>query len=231
MPEFPAVSPSVPPEAAATEGTRRRLLDAAEKFFAEQGFAGASVRQITQYAGANLASVSYHFQSKEGLYQAVFERALSHLRDQRIHAIQQVLEEAVAARRIEPVIRAFVRAFVAPLLDRQRGPQLMKLMMREMQEPQLPEGQMARQLVLPIQEVVVQALQRVCPPMPAADAHYILHAMVGQLVHGLQTWNQMADRSAGSLQPPDWENWMEQVTRFTAGGARALMNPTEESSA
>ena len=47
--------------------TRRDLLLAAERLFAQQGFQGASLRAITQEAGANLASVNYHFGSKEGL--------------------------------------------------------------------------------------------------------------------------------------------------------------------
>ena len=49
------------------EQTRARLLDAAETLFAENGFDGTSLRSITSAAGANLAAVNYHFQSKEGL--------------------------------------------------------------------------------------------------------------------------------------------------------------------
>ena len=39
--------------------TRTRILDAAERLFAERGFRGASVRAITDLAGANLAAVGY----------------------------------------------------------------------------------------------------------------------------------------------------------------------------
>ena len=54
--------------------TKERILDAAERLFADEGFAATSLRQITAEAGVNLAAVNYHFGSKESLLTAVFER-------------------------------------------------------------------------------------------------------------------------------------------------------------
>jgi len=48
--------------------TRLRLLDAAEVLFAEHGFRGASVRDITQQAGCNLAAVHCPLGGKVNLY-------------------------------------------------------------------------------------------------------------------------------------------------------------------
>ena len=55
-------------------GTRERLLDTAERLFAERGFATTSVRDITDGAGANLGAVNYYFRSKDNLYVEVFIR-------------------------------------------------------------------------------------------------------------------------------------------------------------
>ena len=55
--------------------TRERILDSAEELFAEGGFA-TSLRSITSDAGVNLASVNYHFGSKEALIETVFSRRL-----------------------------------------------------------------------------------------------------------------------------------------------------------
>ena len=51
---------------------RSRLLLAALRLFAAQGYAKTSIRQITLAAQANIASVSYYFGNKAGLYRAVF---------------------------------------------------------------------------------------------------------------------------------------------------------------
>jgi AcrR family transcriptional regulator len=57
------------------ESTRDRLIRHARVRFADQGFDGASVREITAAAGANLGAITYHFGSKAGLYAAVLEES------------------------------------------------------------------------------------------------------------------------------------------------------------
>ena len=47
--------------------TRERILDAAERLFMAHGYDGTSMRHITSEAQVNLASVNYHFGSKEAL--------------------------------------------------------------------------------------------------------------------------------------------------------------------
>ena len=48
--------------------TRDRLLEAAAEVFAKKGFRDATVADICERAGANIAAVNYHFQGKENLY-------------------------------------------------------------------------------------------------------------------------------------------------------------------
>lgn len=50
-----------------SEQTRFRLLNAAHEAFSQNGFQGATVREICRRAETNVASVNYHFGSKDGL--------------------------------------------------------------------------------------------------------------------------------------------------------------------
>ncbi|MFB9328786.1 TetR/AcrR family transcriptional regulator [Paenibacillus aurantiacus] len=59
---------------------KMRLLIAAKRLFAKQGYEGTSVRQICEEAGANVALVSYHFGGKENMFQALFETFFPHAR-------------------------------------------------------------------------------------------------------------------------------------------------------
>lgn len=54
---------------------RDRLLAAGLKVFAEKGFSGATVREICDEAGSNIAAINYYFGDKVGFYQAVREYA------------------------------------------------------------------------------------------------------------------------------------------------------------
>jgi AcrR family transcriptional regulator len=69
----------IPPLVNSPASTRDRILGAAEELFAQRGFEGASLRQLTTAAGVNLAAVNYHFGSKEKLVEEVFRRRLDAL--------------------------------------------------------------------------------------------------------------------------------------------------------
>ena len=57
------------------EETRREILRAAGEAFAACGYVGATTRAVAARAGVNVATLHYHFGSKEGLYRAVLENA------------------------------------------------------------------------------------------------------------------------------------------------------------
>jgi AcrR family transcriptional regulator len=61
--------------------TVERLIDAGRRLFAERGFDGTSVRAVTQEAGANLGAITYHFGTKENLYQATLARVFGPLQE------------------------------------------------------------------------------------------------------------------------------------------------------
>jgi len=54
--------------------TRNAIVEAAAAAFIEHGFAGASIADIAQRAGATKGAMYFHFRSKELLAQAVIER-------------------------------------------------------------------------------------------------------------------------------------------------------------
>lgn len=55
--------------------TRRRVLNAASKVFAEKGYRNAKVSEICKLAGANVAAVNYYFGDKAGLYEESWRHA------------------------------------------------------------------------------------------------------------------------------------------------------------
>lgn len=61
--------------------TRRRILDAASKEFANWGFAGARVDEIALRAGVNKALLYYHVGNKQALYTAVLMRNFNRVED------------------------------------------------------------------------------------------------------------------------------------------------------
>lgn len=56
--------------------TRDQILDAAERLYAEKGFAGTAIRDIARVVGLNPASLYAHFPGKDSIYAAVLNRGL-----------------------------------------------------------------------------------------------------------------------------------------------------------
>jgi len=118
------------PEIDPHDETRRQILEAAGEVFAEVGFSRATVREICQRAGANIAAVNYHFGDKETLYTEV-------LRDSQRLAFQKYppLLGVAADARPEEKLRAFVRSFLLRLFDNGPITRFGRIMSREMVEP------------------------------------------------------------------------------------------------
>lgn len=103
-----AAAPPSPVEPDAGD-TAARLLDAAERIFATRGIEAASVRAITQAAGANIAAVHYHFGSKHDLVQALVARRVGEMTAARRPLLDALLE------RDEVTVRDVAEAWVRPL--------------------------------------------------------------------------------------------------------------------
>lgn len=107
---------------------RNRLLDAALGLFAEKGFAKTSTREIALAAQVNIASISYYFGDKAGLYRAVFS-------DPRCNPNVSPESVADASLSLREALHRVMGSFLEPLKQGQLIQHCMKLHFREMLEP------------------------------------------------------------------------------------------------
>lgn len=95
-----------------SEETRRKLVDAAARGFAEQGVFTASLLDITRRAGQkNRGALHYHFGSRDGVLCAVLERHVDFLHQRE----GELLDEA--RTRPDDDVRSVVEAIVRPAVE------------------------------------------------------------------------------------------------------------------
>jgi AcrR family transcriptional regulator len=101
-----------------SDRTRSSILDAAERLYADRGFADVTLRDIVAAADVNLAAVNYHFGSKDELIAELFvTRSLATNRE-RLNELKAA--EAAGGGRAD--IASILRALVGPTLRGCLGP-------------------------------------------------------------------------------------------------------------
>lgn len=83
------------------ERTRAQIIEAAIALFAERGYRATSVAMIAKACGISTATVFWHFRSKEGLLQAIFNQMMEDI--QSMMAEKRPAEEGKAP---SPVLSA-----------------------------------------------------------------------------------------------------------------------------
>jgi len=167
--------------------TKNRILDAAEALFMEHGFEATSLRQITALAEVNLAAVSYHFGSKEELFESVLTRRLDPMNRQRIALLTRFEREAAPeALSCERVLTAMFIPALELARDRERGGQnFLRLLGRAYADP----APFIRRFLSEQYAVMIArfktAFARALPELPKKELSWRLHFVMGALSYTL----------------------------------------------
>lgn len=163
------------------EGVRERLLDAAERLFAEQGVAATSVRDITGAAGANVAAINYYFGSREALYQEVVGRRLTPLNEERLRLLGQVIAaDGESNLQPEAVLHALVAPAVALAFEHPHFARLAS-QLRTDREQTLWQDYRLRQAA--VTQRFREALGAALPHLSPDEVKYRLHCIHGAIHH------------------------------------------------
>ena len=186
MPAHPKGRRALPPDATSPD-TKTRILDAAELLFMEHGYEATSLRQLTAAAGVNLASVNYHFGSKDVLFQAVLTRRLDPMNQERIQLLEKLEREAGdKPMTCEKILFAMLIPALRLARDEQRGGKhFLKVLGRAYADP----APFIRQfLSAQYTEMIArykEAFLRALPHLSKQELTWRLHFVMGALSYTL----------------------------------------------
>lgn len=139
-------------EATSSEQTRARLIEAAREVFSQQGFQGATVREICRRAGANVAAVNYHFGSKDGL----LAEALNFNQLRLLQAANLVADACPLVR-----LRLFIHDFMMLLLDEHSASRQCRMMARELADPTPALDKIVTEAIAPLHDFLDQLVREI----------------------------------------------------------------------
>jgi AcrR family transcriptional regulator len=163
--------------------TRERLIEAAGPVFAEHGYRGATMREIADRAGANLAAAHYHFGSKRDLYREVarthFERLERRIEESGGGAIDARAGAKRSREELVALLRARVRAMLETFLE--PGSVHATLMQRELADPS-ELAFIVRRWIDPIRRQMEELLHRLAPGLPEDSIQFATRSVMGQTI-------------------------------------------------
>jgi len=199
--------------------TRERLLNAAEHLFAEQGVGNTSLRAVTAEAGANLASVHYHFGSKEALIRAVIARRLEPVNAERLQLLSQV--EGDGTPELDRILEAFVAPALKLIHDPAHGGRCFMCLMAQLHAE---TGDLKAIAMAQLDTVITRfsaALQRALPGVPTATVLWRFAFTIGSMVFIMGHADTLKDKSRGLCDPSDVDTTLRQIVAYASAGLRA----------
>lgn len=198
---------------------REQILDTAEIDFADRGYAGTSLREISTATGVTQALITYYFGTKQQLFEQVFLRRALFISSERMRLLTE-LRQTSKQITLEQVIRTFLE----PMLELRKsagGKAFIRLHARLHTEPPEISYPLRSQAYDESMQAYIQALQATLPNLPAKDIYWRATLMVGAYLYAFSDAHRLEILSKGICNPDDDRETFNQLLNFILGGLQA----------
>jgi AcrR family transcriptional regulator len=203
--------------------TREQILEAAWKLFGERGFEDVSVRDVTQAADVNLASVSYYFGGKEGLIQEAVKRCMNPINEYRLELLERQVSQHGTLEKVplRKVMEAFMRPLVMPEECGVHSGLMLRLVARYLIESDYTIPSVSRHLYTEAFQTFARALMVHLPGLSAATIVKHIVFASGSVIyyHGLgKLALQLSRGTDEAVEEIDRDEMLEDVIDFAMYG-------------
>jgi AcrR family transcriptional regulator len=196
--------------------SRERILDAAERLFADRGFRKVTVRDICRAAKVNVAAVNYHFGDKLGLYEEVVKAAADVMGE-----TTEMARRAGEGLPAEERLRRFLSVFIGRLTAGGGKSRIHRLVHREMNDPTPVLDRLVDRGVRPRMEYLSGIIAEITGRRPSDPQ--VLRAVFSIQAQSIACVpNPIATRLGFSLTAADAETLAHHIAEFSLGGLRGL---------
>lgn len=201
--------------------TKNRILDAAERLFAESGYDGVSLRQITKEAEVELALANYHFGPKSALFVAVVQRRAAEL-----NAARMALFEALPS---PPTLDGLIDAFARPFMEQSlRGGPGWKSYARLIAQISTSSRWTTEVMSSQFDVVAAEFVKRAGLALPGADVkdlYWGFHFMLGAMVIAFAETGRLEVLSRGRCKSSQLDRLYQRMVPFLAAGFERIAPP------
>lgn len=198
--------------------TKDRILSAAEELFAQYGFAGTSLRQVTGRADVNIAAVNYHFGSKENLINEVFRRRMDVMSAQRLQQLEAAVRDHPG--QLEPILAAFIEPALALAQDRNGGAAFVRVIARAYAEHNESLRRFLSDHYGHVLREFGKAIAGCLPGLDKETLYWRLDFLAGALTYAMSDFG-LIKRPPGASEAAHRARAARELIRFAAAGLQA----------
>jgi AcrR family transcriptional regulator len=206
------------PETERDAATKAVVLATAERLFAELGLRAVSVRDITAAAGVNLASVNYHFGSKDALVFEIFRRRTAELSRERARRLHQTTHRHGGS----PPVREILEALIAPPLIWSRIGHERRTALQFIIRARSEGGEDVREVLrtdVSHLRPFADALLAARPDLPPEEVYWRLHFTLGMIHNNrFAEFDRLHVLSGGATREGDVESLLTRMLDFAEVG-------------
>lgn len=194
--------------------TRERILDTANKLFAERGVEGVSLRELTVKAGVNIAAVHYHFGSKDGILPELFARSSKPIVKWRLDLLEKVRRHPDGRPFLDDVLEAFLR----PALQsgRRQNAAFVHLRARlALERDEAKRGVLSKTFDASSRKFLA-AISEALPGLPRSELYWRFHFLMGSMFYTMADSGRIQSLSGGTCDPGDTEQALRRLVAIYA---------------
>ncbi|MEQ6249996.1 TetR/AcrR family transcriptional regulator [Sulfitobacter sp. HNIBRBA3233] len=197
------------------------ILNAAEIVFANEGFKGASLREIARRAEVAQALIHYHFETKEKLFEAMAARQAVAINDARGRMLDKVL--AFADPQLEPLVEALFRPTIEKGQDiAMQGGGFSRILVSIANSTDPRDRAYTERYYDPIARRFIAALERIEPQLGRKDAVWAYMFSIGVGMMMMAQTGRSTRLSDGQCDDSQIEDMLAEIITYVCGGIRAL---------
>ena len=200
--------------------TSERILDAAEELFARHGIYGVTMREIAELADVDTALLHYYFESKRGVFDAVFARRCDVLNSERMLEFDRYEAEAGDNASVEGIIAAYLRPTFR--LNRQGGQGWRNFcaFVTHLNSTELAE--IFAKKFEPVLRRFIDLLQKALPDVTEADLYWSYHFFSGSLMIVNAANGSIEGLSGGRCRAEDFDAIEPRLVHYSAEGFKVV---------
>lgn len=182
---------------------------------------GVGLRAITSEANVNLASIAYHFGSKEGLLEALFAQRAAPIAQERLRLLELCYEKT-AKPNLEQILDAFLRpALVLGVQPQFGGPAFVKLRARLGIEPEALSRKILSKAFDQSSKAFMDAIAKALPGVPRGEVDWRFHFMLGAMFYTMANSGRIQALTSGRIDPGNVKRALKHMIPFLVAGFRS----------